>query len=61
MASTSAVVGNLDGAGKAGVKDLELGSDVGNDALCDLGRGLGGSVISVDQLGLALTVDGRCP
>ena len=52
------VVGNLDGAGKAGVEDLELGSDVGNDALCDLGRCLGGSVISVDQLGLALTVDG---
>ena len=52
------VVGNLDGAGKAGVEDLELGSDVGDDALCDLGRGLGGSVVGVDQNSLALTVDG---
>ena len=52
------VVGNLDGAGKAGVEDLELGSDVGNDALCDLGRCLGGSVVGVNQNSLALTVDG---
>ena len=52
------VVGNLDGAGKAGVEDLELGSDVGDDVLCDLGRGLGGSVVGVDQNSLALTVDG---
>ena len=52
------VIGNLDGAGKAGVEDLELGSDVGDDALCDLGRGLGGSVVGVDQNSLALTVDG---
>ena len=52
------VVGNLDGAGKAGVEDLELGGDVGDDVLCDLGRGLGGSVVGVNQLGLALTVDG---
>ena len=35
--------GNLNRAGKAGVEDLELGGDVGDDALCDLGRGLGGS------------------
>ena len=52
------VVGNLNRAGKAGVEDLELGSNVGDDALCDLGRGLGCSVVGVDQLGLALTVDG---
>ena len=52
------VVGNLNGAGKAGVEDLELGGDIGDDAAGDLGRGLGGSMVSVNQLGLALTVDG---
>ena len=52
------VVGNLDGTGKAGVEDLELGSDVGDDAPCDLGRRLGGSMVGVDQNSLALTVDG---
>ena len=52
------IVGNLDSAGKAGVEDLELGVDVGDDVTGDLGTGLGSGMVGIDKLGLALAVDG---